>query len=145
MDESEHQARCIAEEPANELEKALAAVLSGETSKEDFLRIFIGSNVYVLVNREPRGDTLGDSTPMVLSSNNGPHMLALFSSPIRSLKMTELFPDYRFTIMVDCAWALHILGTTLGIALNPGCDLGFELAPDGAQQLKRALEQPPPG
>jgi hypothetical protein len=29
----------------------------------------------------------------------------------------------------------------MGLALNPGCHFGFEIAPEGAQQLKAAVEQ----
>src|SRR5438105_4713928 len=99
MDENEHQARCIAEEPCNELEQALAAVMAEQMSKEDFLRIFLSANLYVLVNSEPKGNTLGDCTPMVISTDaKAPRMLVVFSSPLRSLKMTELHSEYRWPV-----------------------------------------------
>jgi len=54
--------------------------------------------------------------------------------------MTRQFPDYNFPIRVDCGWVLRCIGPSMGLAFNPGWAMGFEIAPEGAQQLKRALD-----
>lgn len=125
----------------NELEQVLFAMWNGEISREDFLRTFLVSDLYIMVDGEPVGDTLGDRRPMVVSTSpEAPRMMAVFSATERAACMTERFPDYSYPILVNCNWVLHCIGPSMGIAFNPGWAMGFEIAPDGAQQLKQALD-----
>jgi hypothetical protein len=125
----------------NELEEVLFAMWAGKVSKEDFLRQFLLSNVFIMVDGEPQGNTLGDKKPMVVSTSvDAPKMMAVFSSPERAARMTQQFPDYNFPIQVDCSWVLHCIGPSMGVAFNPGWTMGFEIAPEGAQQLRTALD-----
>jgi len=129
------------EVPHNELEEKLFAMWRGAVPKEDFLRLFLISDVYIMVDGEPQGNTLGDRRPMVLSTSvELPKLMAVFSSPERAERMTQQFPEYSYPIRVDTNWVLHTIGTTMGIAFNPGWTMGFEIAPEGAQQLKIALD-----
>lgn len=130
------------DEPRNELEQELFSMWNGELSKEEFLRVFLISDLFIMVDGEPAGNTLGEKKPMVVSTApTEPKMMAVFSSAERADRMTRQFPDYNFPIMVDCSWVLHCIGPTMGIAFNPGWAMGFEIAPEGAQQLKMALDQ----
>lgn len=132
----------LMDEPLNELEKTLFSMWNGQVSREDFLRAFLMSDVFIMVDGEPPGNTLGDKRPMVVSTSvEQPKMMALFSSPERAVCMTKQFPDYNFPIRVDCGWVLRSIGPTMGLAVNPGWSMGFEIAPEGAQQLKRALDE----
>jgi hypothetical protein len=129
------------EQPQNELEEHLFAMWAGRTTKEDFLRVFLISDVFIIVDGEPVGNTLGDRKPMVLSvSIDQPKLMAVFSSPERATRLTEQFPDYNYPIKVDTRWVLHTIGASMGVAFNPGWTIGFEIAPEGAQQLKMALD-----
>jgi hypothetical protein len=130
------------EEPLNALESKLQALMRGEISNEEFLREFLEADLYIMVNGEPTGGTLGDKQPMVIAmSDTSPRMIAVFSSPTRAAKMLEHFSDYSYPIMVRCQWVLEHIGTHTGVAFNPGCPEGFELAPEGAQQLRDALAE----
>ncbi len=130
------------DEPANELERALALLVAGKMDKNAFLRLFLSSRLYILLDGEPQGNTLGCRSPMVFAASpESPRMLALFSSPVKASAMSELFPEYRYTAMVDSLWAIHCAGPSTGIALNPGAALGFELAASGVQELKLAIEE----
>jgi hypothetical protein len=127
--------------PHNELEKQLFAMWRGEITKEEFLRVFLISDVFIVVDGEPVGNVLGDKKPMVISTAvDQPKMMAVFSSPERATRMTQQFPEFNFPIQVDTRWALHCIGPTMGLAFNPGWIIGFEIAPEGAQQLRTALD-----
>jgi hypothetical protein len=130
------------DEPLNEMESSLLSLMNGRISQIDFLRVFLQARLYIMVNGEPQGSVLGDRQPMVIASaETAPRMLAVFASPTRAHKMVELFAEYSFPIQVDAAWVLEHIGSHMGIAFNPGCPNGFELAPEGAQQLKNALAE----
>jgi hypothetical protein len=125
----------------NDLETHLFEMWEGKMSKEDFLRVFLMSDLFIVVDGEPLGNTLGDRKPMVISAAiDQPKMIAVFSSPERASRMTAQFPDYNFPIRVDTNWVLHCIGPSMGVAFNPGWEMGFEIAPDGAQQLRDALD-----
>jgi hypothetical protein len=129
-------------EPLNDLEAQLFACMSGAVTREDFLNVFVNSNLFIMVDGEPVGDTLGDRQPLVVATaKDAPKLLAVFSDPQRAAKMTEMFVEYNYPIMVNAQWALQTLGPEMGIAFNPGCHFGFEIAPEGAQQLKAAVDQ----
>lgn len=125
-----------------ELECQLASLMKGEISQTDFLRTFLSAHVYIMVNGEPRSNVLGDKQPMVIAaSQDAPRMLAVFSSPRRAHRVVEQFSDYSFPILVSSAWVFEHIGPHMGVAFNPGCSDGFELAPPGAQQLKEAIDK----
>lgn len=125
----------------NDLETQLLEMWDGKITREDFLRQFLMANLFIIVDGEPVGNTLGDRKPMVLSTSiDQPKMIAVFSSPERASRMIAQFPDYNFPIMVDTSWVLRAIGPSMGVAFNPGWEMGFEIAPEGAQQLKQALD-----
>jgi hypothetical protein len=129
------------ETPYNDLETQLFAMWAGKLTKEEFLRVFLVSDLFIIVDGEPVGNTLGDKKPMVLSTAvDQPKLMAVFSAPERASRMTQQFPEYNFPIQVDCRWVLHSIGATMGVAFNPGWTMGFEIAPEGAQQLRTALD-----
>ncbi len=125
-----------------ELEAKLSGLMNGEVSQTDFLRAFLGAHVYIMVNGEPEGNVLGDKQPMVIAAaEKAPRLLAVFSAPRQAKRMVEHFSDYSYPILVTSDWVFEHIGPNMGIAFNPGCENGFELAPAGAQQLKQALQQ----
>jgi hypothetical protein len=129
------------DEPLNELETNLLACMSGQMSREEFLTLFVNSALYIMVDGEPVGDTLGDRKPLVVAmSPDAPRLLAVFSAPQRAQTIIEKFGEFTYPIMVNAQWALDTLGPQMGIAFNPGCHFGFEIAPEGAQQLKAAVD-----
>ncbi|HEY9790450.1 MAG TPA: SseB family protein [Candidatus Obscuribacterales bacterium] len=130
------------DDPVNELESSLLSLMNGKISQADFLRVFLQSRLFIMVNGEPQGSVLGDKQPMVIASaQDAPRLLAVFASPTRAHKMVELFAEYSFPIQVDAEWVLDHIGSHMGIAFNPGCPNGFEMAPEGAQQLKIGLAE----
>lgn len=129
------------DEICNELERSLAGVMEGTIPKEEFLKTFLTSSLYILLDGEPVGGVLGDRVPMVFApSAESERMIAVFSSPLRTAAMKAKFAEYQHPVLVDTAWVLNHVGPSTGIALNPGCALGFEMASSGAQQLKKALD-----
>jgi hypothetical protein len=148
MAEQNSQPTDTPDEPLNELESKLLELMSGQADEQDFLRVFLQSDLYIMVDGDPQGDTLGDRRPMVVATaENAPRMMAVFSNPSRAARLVAMFADYSFPIMGNTTWVLEHIGPHMGIAFNPGCPNGFELAPEGAQALKNALaaaESAPP-
>ena len=142
MTTSETQSAQHDDEPLNDLEKQLAELMEGKITQIDFLRTFLTAQLYIMVDGEPTGGVLGDKKPMVIAASpEAPRLLAVFSSPTRAKRMTEQFAEYSFPILVDAAWALEHTGSHMGLAFNPGCANGFELAPEGAEQLRQAVAE----
>ena len=140
---SEDDAKPQPDETPTELEWKLAALMNGEIGHQDFLRAFLSAPVYIMVNGEPQDSLLGDKQPMVIAASvDAPRMLAVFATPHRATRMIEQFSDYSYPILVSADWVFEHIGPNMGVSFNPGCRSGFELAPEGAQQLKEALKQP---
>lgn len=132
----------IVDDALNEIESTLFAMFKEEMTREEFLGIFLASQLYILVDGEPTGNTLGDKKPMVVSTSpSAPRLMAVFSHPSRAAKMQQLFPEYNFPILVDCDWVFRTIGNSMGVTVNPGWHYGFEIAPEGAQQIKKAITE----
>jgi len=65
----------------------------------------------------------------------GYDVLATFSSIERAKAALSSYPGYEFALAVDTAWFLGGAYENVGFALNPGWPFGFELPPDGLQQM----------
>ncbi len=128
------------DEPLNELETRLFACLDGLIPREDFLNDFLNATLYILVDGELVNGELGERVPLILATApEEPGLLAVFSHPTRGERIVEHFTEYIYPVMVNTRWALGTLGPGMGIIVNPGCNIGFEIAPPGAQQLKFAV------
>lgn len=133
------------DEQPTELEITLEKVAAGEVTKEEFLTLFLCSDLFIMINGEPEGDTLGDKKPMVIATGpDAPRMMAVFSKPHRAQRMVLQFPEYSFPVLVSAEWVFAALGSSMGVAFNPGYANGFEIAPEGAQQLKQAFQADQP-
>lgn len=129
-------------EPANELEEALMQLGSGQIDTSGFLRLLLQAKLYILLDREPQGQTLGGCIPMVISTEqDGPQLLAVFSDPQRGGVMSEHFGDYKWVAQVDFAWIVEHTGDSCGVILNPGSPLGIEIAAAGLKEIREAQGQ----
>lgn len=125
-------------EPKNELEHKLLAAWEGNMSGEEFMQELLVSEVFMPIEDDEVIQGLQRSSrakPLVLQTEDGESVLALFTSPDRAKPFLEDFPDYRGGLLTEFKWVLEKVGTGHSIALNPGCEVGFDMEPDMLSQI----------
>ena len=128
--------------PTNALEHALLDAQEGNRSSTDFLSELLGSQVFVLLDREigPKGHWDESINLCVLTNATDGPVVAAFTSPERSIPWHERLPQFGHGLLVDFSWLLQGLGPEVGVVINPGWSVGVELAPEAVERLKRRLE-----
>lgn len=122
--------------PNNLLEEKLLEMYRKEIKISEFLEILLDSQVIILADRDV--DMSGPDThfnPLAISSPMGCDVLATFSSLERAQPAASRYPGYEFAMAVDTPWFLLRAYENVGFALNPGWAFGFELPPEGLQQM----------
>jgi len=76
-------------------------------------------------------------TPLTIETEAG-SAYAIFSSPNRAKTMLEQFPDYENGMLVDFKWLLDQAAPNLGLSLNPGLELGIDIAPEMLKQFTQS-------
>lgn len=120
-------------EPKNELEKKLVAAWEGQISGEEFMRELLASEVFMPIEDDEVIQGLQRSSrakPLVLEAEDGSRVLALFTSPERAKPFLKDFPRYKGGLLTEFKWVLEKMGAGHGVALNPGCEVGFDMEPE---------------
>lgn len=73
--------------------------------------------------------------PLVLEEEGGTRVLAMFTSPDRAKLFLNDFPLYGGGLLTEFKRVLEKVGAGHGIALNPGCEVGFDREPEMLSQL----------
>lgn len=125
-------------EPVNDLERALVAAQNGQLPFDGFAERLLASKVFVLLDRglAPGGELDVDALPMVLTSQAGNRVLAIFTAAERSSDWPMRYPRFSYGLLVEFSWLLRGVAPGVGIVLNPGSQAGFEMPASGVQQLK---------
>ncbi len=122
----------------NDLERQLVAAQEGMISEETFMDALLGSQVFMPVRDQDGIKGFQRSTravPLTLQSGEGIEVLILFTSPERARDFLKDFPGYQGGLLAEFTWVLERVGTGVGIALNPGWEVGLDLEPEMVQQL----------
>jgi hypothetical protein len=117
-------------EPKNDLERQLAGAQAGEVSPEAFLDTLMASEVFMPVRDDDQIKGFQRSTramPLSVTDDDGTPILVLFSGPERAKEFVKGFPGYEGGLLTDFTWVLSKMGGGYGIALNPGCTVGFDM------------------
>ncbi|MGF1548906.1 MAG: SseB family protein [Thiotrichales bacterium] len=129
--------------PTNALEHAILRFHRGEIDAESFAHSLPPMQVFVPVNDEKSavdGSPLGiRAEPLVVADEYGAQVLILFTSPDRSKGFLRNFPGFQGGMITELEWMLRRMGEDVGIAINPGHDLGFDLDPKMIQALLTML------
>lgn len=125
-------------EPANDLEKALAAAQNGESTITEFLQQLIDSDVFILLSRSEERDDEGarDIQPLVLEGPDKTPMIAMFTLPERGSPLTKEFPDFTFPLEVEFSWIVANASEGMGLVINPGWSYAASLPPEALSQLR---------
>lgn len=125
-------------EPKNELEHKLLAAWEGSMSGDEFMRELLVSEVFMPIEDDEVIQGLQRSSrakPLVLRTEEGESVLAVFTSPDRAKPFLRDFPDYSGGLLTEFKWVLEKIGVGHGIALNPGCEVGFDMEPEMLSQI----------
>lgn len=122
-------------EPRNDLEKKLVATHQGDMAQDGFVKALMEEQVFMPVLDDSTGiEGLQKSTqakPLTLQEEGGTQVLILFSSPDRAKPFVQDFPGYeKGGLLTDFSWVVERIGSGVGIALNPGWDMGMDFEPD---------------
>lgn len=131
--------------PHNALEEQLAAVHAGTLAPEIFVLQLIEQQVFMPV-RDEKHTIQGfqrstQAEPLIIETEDGERVLAVFTSPERAKPFVEHFPDFSGGLLTEFSWLLRRVGGGVPIALNPGWDIGMDFDADTIAQL---IAQLPP-
>jgi len=96
------------------------------------MRGFAISNIELPSAEEVRGDGAGLSP--ILFDKGGVMMLALFTDKIRIGTYAERAP---YCVSMKAIDVMRRIPPGIGIVVNPGFKLGFEISPDGIRDVLR--------
>lgn len=124
--------------PKNELEKKLLAAWEGGISGDEFMRELLVSEVFMPIEDDEVMQGVQRSSraqPLVLEADDGTKVLAVFTSPDRAKPFLKDFPLYGGGLLTEFKWVLEKMGAGHGVALNPGCEVGFDMEPEMLSQI----------
>lgn len=126
-------------EPLNELEVRLLQAQDGSLDAAGFLDALLAEQVFVLLDKPVGPDNDWDETinPLVLTSEGGEPMFAVFSAPERAVPWNDELPQFEHALQVEFLWLLGVISDEVGVVLNPGYPVGMEMVPDAVVQLKQ--------
>lgn len=116
--------------PQNDLERALAQAQGGRMAMPDFLDLFGQSDIFV-----PSGGEIaasGEGFRPLLFDRDGTAMVACFTAAERIGRHVQATP---YCLQVKGLAFLRNLAAEVGVVVNPGHEVGFELSPAGVARI----------
>lgn len=131
----------IAFTPANPLEVALLGSQQDEASQNAFITLLMESEVGVLLDKPLLTDGAWDpeAAPMVLDRPGGFPALAVFTSPGRAVAAGVHSNTYQNGKALPFRTLLRGAQPSLGLVVNPGSLVGFDMKPEQVAALKQAF------
>lgn len=129
-------------QPLNAFEVLFFAVREGRQGIAELLDQLLGTEVVILLDKDPEPGDLqeGRALPLVLNNPQGEPVLAMFTAAERSLPMALQFPQFGFGLPVMFRELLKVVRPGVGLVMNPGTALGFEMpAANVARMQQEAL------
>jgi hypothetical protein len=125
---------------SNALEQALLDAQTGKIPPSKLFESLYAAQVFVLIDKEigVGGMWSNDISMLVLNSQSGTPMIAMFTSPERAMGWPERAPAFKFGLLTDFSWLLKGLATEAGVVINPGSAIGVELTASIVQQLRES-------
>ena len=122
-------------EPRNDLEQKLVATHEGQLTQDMFTKELLAEQVFMPVLDDSTGiqglQKSNKAQPLMLQEEGGAQVLILFTSPERAKPFVQNFPGYeKGGLLTDFTWIMERIGSGVGIAINPGWDIGIDFEPD---------------
>lgn len=127
--------------PVNRLEQVLLETQQGRLPPSRLFETLVDSQVFVMVSQTlgEDGQWLENTRMLVLENEAGAPLIAVFSAPERSIMWHEVATGFGHGLLVDFRWVLGGVVDEVGIALNPGSEVGVELAPNMVKKLRDGI------
>ena len=126
-------------DPRNDLERQLLAAQEGRMAPDAFMAQLLDAQVFLPVREDDAGiqgfQTSDKAVPLLLDGGEGYQVLVVFTSPERAKGFLADFPGYEGGLLTDFRWILERVGAGIGISLNPGWDVGMDMAPAMVRRL----------
>lgn len=108
-------------EPLNDLEVRLLQAQDGTLTAAQFLDGLLTSTAFVLLDKAIGEDGAWDESisPLVLTSENGEAMFAVFTAPERAGLWHEQLPQFAHAMPIAVHALLAGIGDGVGLVLNP--------------------------
>ena len=120
-------------QPQTHLETVLKAGQENKAEAGEVIATFLNSEVFFLSREEVDG-TSAQVQPLLLQNADSQPVIALFTHPAR---IPGAYID-------EAPFAVRVLGAAVvdnlsgaGLVINPGHELGFEIPPEGVDQIRR--------
>lgn len=125
--------------PHNDLETRLVSLQEGRLDGNAFMQTLLDEQLFMPVEDE-QNDIEGfqassKAKPLTLETEDGQTVLILFTSPERAKPFVANVPGYNGGLLAEVSWILQRVGSGIGIAINPGHDVGLDLDEDMVAQL----------
>jgi hypothetical protein len=127
--------------PANPLEEALLGAQQDEASQKAFIALLMDSEVGVMLDKPLLADGAWDpgAAPMVLDRPGGFPAIAVFTAPARAIAAGIHSNTYQYGKALPFRQLLRSVQPALGLVLNPGSLVGFDMKPEDVAELKEAF------
>ena len=127
--------------PANPLETALLGAQQDEASQQAFIELLMQSEVGVMLDKPLLADGGWDpeASPLVMNRPGGFPALAVFTSPERAIAAGIHSNTYHNGKALPFRQLLRGVQPALGLVVNPGSIVGFDMAPADVAELKKAF------
>jgi hypothetical protein len=128
--------------PTNPLELGLQSTVQNKPiAMNEFLNQFINQQVIVLLNKDPGNPPqMQEISPVTFNRDNGKQFMATFTSPERMKAFCDQFPQFKFALGMHVGFLIQSINSNVGIAVNPGCPVGFEWHAEGVQDAKGRID-----
>lgn len=131
--------------PRNDVERLLMEMQQGELDPESFARRLVDLEIFMPV-KDDKHQIAGFQTstraePLVVEDDEGNRVLITFSSPERAKAFLAEFPGFSGGLLTEMRWVLRRMGADMGLAINPGDDLGFDFDADMVAMLASVLPE----
>lgn len=122
--------------PLNALEKGIQDARERRLGTRDLMRLLLASNLAVPSSTPVHADGTGFA-PLVFEDAGMP-LLVCFSELPRLREYAEVAPHY---LRMTGAELLRRMPQGMGLVVNPGSGIGFDLPPDGVAKVLQDLDQ----
>ncbi len=125
-------------EARNSLEQDLVAAQEGRLASDVFMERLMDAQVFMPVRDSINRLGIQISTqadPLRIKREDGVEVLVLFTSPERAKPFVANYAGFSGGLLAEWRWVIERVGVGIGIALNPGWSVGFDLDPEDVASL----------
>lgn len=129
-------------EAKNNLERQLEALHDGNLSEEDFLRHLIVTEIFMPIQDDSINGIQRSTSakPLVVEDESGIPVMLLFTSPDRAKPVVQEFPGFGGGLLTEFKWILEKMESGVGISLNPGWEIGYDIEPGTVKRLQADIQ-----